>query len=66
MRTKVYDSIVELLSDGKWHPTDDLWRVTTEPADWLKLLAHDHHFEVDASEAKIRLLSKPPTPAKKS
>jgi len=66
MRTKVYDSIVELLSDGEWHPTDELWNVTKEPADWLKILAQDEHFEFDSSEGRIRLLSKPPTPAKNS
>jgi len=66
MRTKVYDSIVELLSDGEWHPTDDLWRVTTEPADWLKILAGDSHFEYDDAEAKIRLLSTPARPSERS
>jgi hypothetical protein len=59
MRTKIYNAIIELLSDGAWHPTDHLWRVTTEPVSWLKLLSRDPHFEYDASEAKIRLLSVP-------
>ena len=31
MRTKIYDSIVELLSEGEWHFTDELWKVSTEP-----------------------------------
>jgi len=66
MRTKVYDSIVELLSDGEWHPTDELWKVTKEPADWLKILARDGHFEYDDFEGKIRLLSRPPTPEQNS
>ena len=64
MRTKVYDSIVELLSDGEWHPTDDIWNVTTEPTDWVKILARDERFEYDASEAKIRLRSGPPNTSK--
>ena len=64
MRTKVYNSIVELLADGEWHPIDDLWKVTTEPADWLKILARDAHFEYEVSQAKIRLVSTPPTSSK--
>jgi hypothetical protein len=59
MRTKVYAAIVELLSDGEWHPTEELRNVTTEPAAWVKVLSHDRHFEYDAQDARIRLLAAP-------
>src|SRR5262249_10451206 len=40
--------------------TEELWAVTTRPAEWLTELSRDSHFEYDPSEAQIRLLS-PPT-----
>ena len=57
MRTKVYDAIVTRLSDGEWHPTDELWNVTSEPAEWVRILSREPNFEYDAERARIRLIT---------
>ena len=65
MRTKVYDAIVARLADGEWHSTDELWHVTSEPAEWVKILSRESNFEYDAEQARIRLLSPPRIPTEK-
>ena len=55
MRTRVYDSILELLSDGGWHWVADIWQVTKFPDHWARELAQDPRIEFDASRAMVRL-----------
>jgi len=64
MRTNVYDAIAVRLSDGEWHPTDELWHVTSEPAEWVKILSREPNFEFDAEHGRIRMISPPRVPAK--
>ena len=54
-RTRVYDSIVEWLSDRSWHDTDGLRRLTSYPDYWLELLKREPAFEVDPDRRQIRL-----------
>jgi hypothetical protein len=55
MRTRVYNSIVQLLSDRRWHAATDLQHVTSYPTEWLRELEQDPRFDVDATSGKIRL-----------
>jgi hypothetical protein len=64
MRTKTYDAIVVRLSDGKWHPIDELWDVTSDPAAWLKILSREPDFEFDPDNGRMRMLSSPRVGAK--
>jgi len=54
-RTRVYDSIVEWLSDCRWHEIRDLEGLTSFPEHWLRELKRDRAFDVDALGGKIRL-----------
>jgi len=55
MRTRVYDSIVEWLSDHSWHGTDGLRRLTSFPEYWLEVLEREPAFEIDVERRQIRL-----------
>jgi hypothetical protein len=55
MRTRVYSSIVELLSDGRWHWLADIGQLTQYPDDWARELAQDSRFEFDETKSIIRL-----------
>ena len=54
-RTKVYDSIVEWLSDHSWHEISGLGKLTPYPEQWLGALMREPAFEVDAERGQIRL-----------
>ena len=55
MRTRIYNSIVDLLSDGSWHWLTEIGEVTAYPDRWVRLLAHDKTFEFDSTLTMIRL-----------
>jgi hypothetical protein len=55
MRTRVYNAILKQLSDGRWHWLADIAQVTSYPEHWVRYLARDPRFEIDASKAMIRL-----------
>ena len=55
MRTKVYDSIVQWLSDRRWHEISELARLTSYPEEWLAVLRREALFDVDIDGGKIRL-----------
>ena len=57
MRTRVYDGIVELLSDGRWHWLAEIGHVTRYVDDWAKALEREPAFEVDSTKALVRLRS---------
>ena len=61
-RTRVYDSIVAWLGDGRWHEIRDLERITRVPEQWLGELKRDPDFDVDADRGKIRLRPKASQP----
>jgi hypothetical protein len=54
-RTKVYRSILQRMSDYRWHDIDELGQVTSYPEAWLKELGRDPSFEVDSTRMKLRL-----------
>jgi len=57
VRTRVYNSIVDLLSDGKWHGIAEIGQVTTYVDDWVRVLEREPRFEFDAYRAMFRLRS---------
>jgi len=46
MRHKVYDSIVQRLTDYGWHDASELNELTPYPELWLESLRRDRKFEV--------------------
>jgi len=55
MRTKVYDSIVNWLSDRHWHEISGLSKLTPYPEQWLGALMREPEFQIDAKRGLIRL-----------
>ena len=54
-RTRVYDSIVDWLSDHRWHEISGLARLTPYPEQWLAALMREADFEIDPERGQIRL-----------
>jgi len=57
VRTRVYDSIVDLLSDGRWHWPAEIGHFTHYVDHWAKALEREPAIEFDATRAMIRLRS---------
>lgn len=46
MRTKTFDSIVELLHDREWHVASELGQKTRYPDQWIETLRRESVLEV--------------------
>ena len=54
-RHAVYDKIIDLLGDKRWHDVHELADITPYPAHWLSLLKRDPRFDVDDSRSRLPL-----------
>ena len=57
MRTRVYTSVVDLLSDGRWHWLSEIGHIAKYVGEWAHELEREPAFEFDATKAMIRLPS---------
>ena len=55
VRARVYTSIVDLFSDGRWHWLGEIGDAAKYVDEWAQALEREPAFEFDATKAMIRL-----------
>ena len=59
VRTRVYSSILDLLSDHEWHKLSEVQTITAYHHEWVKEFLRDPRFEFDVPSDSFRL--RPPS-----
>ena len=53
MRTRTFNSIVELLGDRRWHTADEVGRKTHYPREWIDALKHESLLDIEEHEGQL-------------
>jgi hypothetical protein len=53
MRTRTFESIIELLADRRWHTENELAEKTRYPSHWIDELRRESLLETDERDGQI-------------